>query len=205
MGGRRKLYPIFRGCPSTGRPPAPAGGPDPGHLAPIGNFPKTPLGYYSRFEAYLEDSPSGLWRTPGTRVGLTALGGSNPPSSARWNAAPTGKSVGAVFIVRSPCAEAELWAINVCLGRGCPALPAHPDRAQRPSSAVAARPSSSGPTNQSSISGRSGVTGGRHHRPLVPRRGRPQPRDQLRKRSGARPVDRPTDPRRTSRTRPEGL
>src|SRR6201987_3480338 len=29
-----------------------------------------------------EDSPSGLWRSPGTRVGLTALAGSNPASSA---------------------------------------------------------------------------------------------------------------------------
>src|ERR1700739_4638889 len=29
-----------------------------------------------------EDSPSGLWRSPGTRVGLIALAGSNPASSA---------------------------------------------------------------------------------------------------------------------------
>src|SRR5215472_19042924 len=29
-----------------------------------------------------EDSPSGLWRSPGTRVGLTALAGSNQASSA---------------------------------------------------------------------------------------------------------------------------
>src|SRR3954465_11586715 len=29
-----------------------------------------------------EDSPSGLWRSPGTRVGLIALRGSNPLSSA---------------------------------------------------------------------------------------------------------------------------
>ncbi len=29
-----------------------------------------------------EDSPSGLWRSPGTRVGLIALTGSNPASSA---------------------------------------------------------------------------------------------------------------------------
>ena len=30
-----------------------------------------------------EDSPSGLWRSLGKRVGLTALAGSNPASSAR--------------------------------------------------------------------------------------------------------------------------
>src|ERR1700722_3500592 len=29
-----------------------------------------------------EDSPSGLWRSPGTRDGLIALAGSNPASSA---------------------------------------------------------------------------------------------------------------------------
>src|SRR4029079_847101 len=41
-----------------------------------------------------EDSPSGLWRSPGTRVGLTALRGSNPASSAlRPGCAPLGDSL----------------------------------------------------------------------------------------------------------------
>src|ERR1700756_963668 len=35
-----------------------------------------------------EDSPSGLWRSPGTRVGLTALAGSNPASSAQPGVRP---------------------------------------------------------------------------------------------------------------------
>src|SRR5258707_5221636 len=40
------------------------------------------LGGYSAATMATEDSPSGLWRSPGTRVGLTALAGSNPASSA---------------------------------------------------------------------------------------------------------------------------
>src|SRR5215510_9510409 len=50
-----------------------------------------------RVSSGAEDSPSGLWRSLGKRVGLTALAGSNPASSATLtstNASPTASARG---------------------------------------------------------------------------------------------------------------
>ena len=67
-----------------------------------------------------EDSPSGLWRTPGTRVGLTALGGSNPPSSAGKPRDPSGSGA---FRMSRPILAAPLTA---CVCKDVGKLPSIP-------------------------------------------------------------------------------
>src|SRR6478735_7956553 len=54
-----------------------------------------------------EDSPSGLWRSLGKRVGLTALRGSNPLSSATLACAPPGVLPSTVITVET----SQHWSV----------------------------------------------------------------------------------------------
>src|SRR5258708_29975563 len=84
-----------------------------------------------------EDSPSGLWRSPGTRVGLTALAGSNPASSALG---PGCVQLTDSQIALRPTSNEEGYGPHCCGGlarvgfyrRRCPLLLLRPPALARP-------------------------------------------------------------------------